>query len=85
MKYTDSKGNVILDKFISPKAGKYNRGNIHLTSLSYIDYYDLTQNLTYLQDIMFEPGETYSYTISAHLACDEDFVLKTDSFVQGQA
>jgi len=82
---TDSKGNVVLDKFISPKAGKYNRGNTRLTSLSYNDSYDLAQNKTYLQDVMFVPGETYTYTISAHLACDEDFVLKTDSFVQGQA
>jgi len=82
---TDSKGNEVLNKFISPKAGKYNRGNTRLTSLTYNDSYDLSQNNTYLQDVMFVPGETYTYTISAHLACDEDFVLKTDSFIQGEA
>ena len=82
---TDSKGNEVLNKFISPKAGKYNRGNVRFTSLSLIEYYDLSQNKIYLQDVMFVPGETYTYTISAHLACDEDFVLKTDSFIQGEA
>jgi len=82
---TDSEGNEILNKYISPKAGKYNRGNTRLTSLTYQDSYDLSQNMTYLQDVMFVPGETYTYTISAHLACDEDFLLKTDSFVQAGA
>ncbi len=81
----DSDGNVILDKVMFPKAGKFNRGNTRVTSLSYIDYFDLAQFQVVLQDIMFVPGETYSYTISAHLACDEDFVLKTDSFTQGGA
>lgn len=85
MKITDEEGNVILDKVMFPKAGKFNRGNVRVTSIAYIDYFDLAQFAVVLQDIMFEPGKTYSYTISAHLACDEDFVLKTDSFVQGQA
>ena len=49
---------------------------------SYVDYFDLAQFQVVLQDIMLEPGETYSYTISAHLACNEDFLLKTDSFTQ---
>lgn len=82
---TDSEGNEVLNKYISPKAGKYNRGNIRITSLSYIDSYDLSQNNTYLQDVMFVPGETYTYTISAYLSCDEEFLLKTDSFIQGEA
>lgn len=82
---TDSEGNTVLNKIMFPKAGKYNRGNTRATSLAYIDYFDLAQVNTYLQDVMFVPGETYSYTISAHLACDEDFVLKTDSFTQGVA
>ena len=82
---TDSEGNEVLNKVMFPKAGKYNRGNVRFTGISYIDYFDLAQVNTYLQDIMFVPGETYSYTISAHLACDEDFVLKTDSFTQGVA
>ena len=82
---TDSEGNTVLNKIMFPKAGKYNRGNTRVTSLAYIDYFDLSQVNTYLQDVMFVPGETYSYTISAHLACDEDFVLKTDSFTQGVA
>lgn len=79
---TDSEGNLILNKVMFPKAGKFNRGNTRVTSLAYIDYFDLAQFQVVLQDIMFEPGETYSYTISAHLACNEDFLLKTDSFTQ---
>ena len=82
MVITDSKGNEIMNKVMFPKAGKFNRGNTRVTSLSYIDYFDLAQFAVVLQDVMFEPGETYTYTIFAHLACDEDFVLKTDSFTQ---
>jgi len=82
---TDDEGNVVLNKVMFPKAGKFNRGNTRVTSLSYIDYFDLAQFAVALQDVMFVPGETYTYTISAHLACDEDFVLKTDSFTQGSA
>jgi len=85
MVITDSKGNEVMNKVMFPKAGKFNRGNTRVTSLSYIDYFDLAQFAVVLQDVMFVPGETYTYTISAHLACDEDFVLKTDSFTQGAA
>ena len=85
MVITDSAGNEIMNKVMFPKAGKFNRGNTRVTSLSYIDYFDLAQFAVALQDVMFVPGETYTYTISAHLACDEDFLLKTDSFTQGVA
>ena len=85
MVITDSEGNEVMNKIMFPKAGKFNRGNTRATSLAYIDYFDLAQFAVALQDVSFKPGETYTYTISAHLACDEDFVLKTDSFVQGGA
>ena len=75
--------NVVLDKIMFPKAGKFDRGNTRVTSLAYIDYFDLAQFAVALQDVSLKPGETYNYTISAHLACDEDFLLKEDSFVQG--
>ena len=81
----DDAGNVVLDKIMFPKAGKFNRGNTRATSLAYVDSFDLAQFAVALQDVMLEPGRTYSYTITAQLATGDIFQVKTDSFVQGGA
>ena len=82
LKITDSKGNVVVDRPFFPKANKFDDANQRLTGLAYVDSYDLAYFGMVLQSIMFEPGETYEYTISAHLMTGDDFVLKTDSFTQ---
>lgn len=85
LKITDSKGNVVLDKINFPKAGKFDDANTKSTSLCYIDSYDMAYFCTALQSVQFEKGETYTYTICAHLATGDDFEVKTDSFVFGAA
>jgi len=83
LKITDADGNVILDKTFFPKASNYREVNQKMTGLAYVDSYDLANFGIVLQDVMFEPGETYEYTISAHLMTGDEFVVKTDSFTQG--
>jgi hypothetical protein len=79
----DSKGNVIVHHYFFPKASKFDDANQRLTGLAYVDSYDLANFSMFLQNVMFEPGETYEYTISAHLATGDEFLVKTDSFTQG--
>ena len=80
---TDSEGNVLVNKYFFPKASKFDDANQRLTGLAYVDSYDLAIFSMFLQGFMFEPGETYEYTISAHLMTGDEFVVKTDSFTQG--
>lgn len=80
---TDSEGNLLVNKYFFPKASKFDDANQRLTGLAYVDSYDLANFGMFLQGIMFEPGETYEYTISAHLATGDEFLVKTDSFTQG--
>ena len=81
----DAEGNVVLNKVNFPKAGKFDDGNTKATSLCYIDSYDMAYFCAALQSVSFEPGQTYHYTVTAHLATGDDFVVKEDSFVQGGA
>ena len=85
MVITDSQGNVVMDQIMFPKAGKPADANTRLTSLSYIDSYDMVNFCTPLQNVQLEKGETYTYTITAYLATDDVFQVKTDSFVYGSA
>lgn len=85
MKITDSKGNLVLDKMMFPKAGKPQDANTKLSSLSYIDSYDMVNFATPLQEVQFAKGETYSYTVTAHLATGDVLEVKADSFVFGSA
>ena len=51
---------------------------------NYKDYFDLVAFATPLSKTQFEMGQTYSYTLTAHLHTYESFVVKTDSFTYGQ-
>ena len=83
VKITDSKGNVVMDHTFFTRAGKYQEVNAKLAGLAYVDSYDLANVGMMLQSVMFVPGQTYEYTISAHLMTGDEFVVKTDSFTQG--
>lgn len=83
MNITDSEGNVVMDRIVFPKTAKFDHGNARYNNLSYIDSYNMANFATVLQDVMFEPGETYSYTVSAKLATGDTFTVVTDSFTQG--
>lgn len=85
LKVMDSEGNLVVDRMLFPKAGKPQHANTRLSSLSYIDNYDMANFCTPLQNITFQKGETYTYTVSGYLATGDVFELKTDSFIYGSA
>lgn len=85
MKITDSQGKLVFEKMMFPKAGKPQDANTALSSLSYIDSYDMANFCTPLQEVQFEKGETYSYTITAYQATGDVFEVKADSFTFGSA
>lgn len=51
---------------------------------NYKDHFDLVAFATPLSKFQFEQGETYSYSLTAHLHTYESFVVKTDSFTYGE-
>jgi len=81
----DSQGNVVLEKMNFPKAGKFDDANTKSTSLCYIDSYDMAYFAAPLQNMRFEVGETYSYSVSAHQAPGYDYVVFESSFTYGSA
>lgn len=85
MKIVDSEGNAVLERMMFPKAGKPQDANTRLTSLSYIDSYDMANFSVPLQEVQFEKGETYSYTVTGYLATGDVFEVKADSFTFGSA
>ena len=81
----DAEGNLVVEQMLFPKAGKPQHANTKLSSLSYIDNYDMANFCTPLQNVAFEKGETYTYTVSGYLATGDVIEVKADSFVYGTA
>ena len=52
---------------------------------NYNEEFDMAKFAAPLQKVQFQIGETYSYTVTANLSTGDSFVLKTDSFTNGQA
>lgn len=83
MKITDSQGNVVLDHILFPKTSRFDSGNARVNNLSYIDSFNMANFSVVLQNVQFNGGETYSYSISAKLATGDTFDLSSGSFVNG--
>ena len=86
MTITDSTGAVVFEQKMFTTVGKY-------WDTNHCDYiirannheYDMAHFATPLREFMFEPGESYSYTITAHVGSGDDFVVGEGSFVNGTA
>ena len=86
LKITDAKGNVVMDHRMFTTVAHYYDANSNDNGIrNYNDTYDLAGFSAPLQYVQFENGETYSYSITAHLATGDDIPLKDGSFTQGQA
>ena len=86
MLITDSQGNVMYDNSMWPTVstrGESNSNDYQIRQV--LKEYDLAGFATSLREVMFQRGETYSYTITANLATDDSVVVKEGSFVNGQA
>ena len=82
----DAKGDVVMDHRMFTTVAHYYDANSNDNGIrNYNDTYDLAGFTAPLQYVQFENGETYSYSITAHLATGDDIHLKDGSFVQGQA
>lgn len=84
LKITDSKGNVVMDhKMFTTAARRAETGDNDQIMRNYRDDYDMAYFATPLQRVQLTPGETYSYTITARLGTYDEFLLKEDTFVNG--
>ena len=82
----DAEGNVVMDHRMFATVSHYYDFNSNDNGIrNYNDSYDLAGFSAPLQYVQFENGQTYSYSITAHLATGDDIPLKDGSFVQGQA
>lgn len=86
MTITDSTGKVVFDQRMFTTVGKQFDTNATDTVIRVNNHeYDLAHFATPLREFMFELGQTYHCTITAHLGSGDDIVVKDYSFVNGTA
>ena len=85
LKIVNSKGETVFDhKMFTTVDKRSDIGNADGIIRNYIDEWDLFHFATPLSKVQLEPGETYSYSLTAHLGTYDSFVVKEDSFTYGQ-
>ena len=83
---TDSQGNVVLDHVGFPTVDKYLIFSDSDSGIrNYNDTFKMGLFTSVLQNVEFEMGETYHYSVTVWLATDDRIEVKTGSFVQGEA
>ena len=83
---TDSKGNEVLNhKMFTTVDKRADIGNADGIIRNYNETFDLIAFATPLSKVQLESGETYSYSLTAHLGTYDSFLVKEDSFTFGQA
>ena len=86
MVITDSQGKEYATYTLFPTVGKYYEGVDSDSGIrNYNDQFNMNLFTSPLQNLQFEKGETYTYTVSIHLGTGDDIQVKTGSFTQGQA
>ena len=86
LEITDSQGNVVMNHIywttVDHNKDAFSNDN---GIRNYNEEFDMAEFAAPLQKVQFQIGETYSYTVTANLSTGDSFVLKTDSFTNGQA
>ena len=83
---TDSEGNVAMEHVYWPTVDRFYDANSNDNGIrNFNNDFDMANFAAPLQNVQLEIGETYSYTVTANLSTGDSFVLKTDSFTNGQA
>ena len=82
----DSTGATVFDQRMFTTVSKYYDSN-HCDFIIRANNheYDMAHFATPLREFMFEPGESYTYTITAHVGSGDDFVVGEGSFTNGAA
>ena len=83
---TDSTGKAIIDGTMWTSVDRQaDFGSNAVTGRMLIMDQDMGRFTAWLQDVSFQPGETYSYTVTAHVATGDKVQVLESSFVYGQA
>ena len=83
---TDSQGNEVFNHIMWATVNRFADQNSNDNGIrNYNDQYDMAGFANALQTVQLEPGETYSYTVTAGLATKDHIVVKEGSFVNGSA
>ena len=86
LEITDSEGNVVMNHIywttVDHNKDAFSNDN---GIRNYNDEFNMANFSAPLQNVQLEIGETYTYTVTANLSTGDSFVLKTDSFTNGQA
>lgn len=86
LKITDSKGEVVLDRPMWTSVDhQADFGSNAITNRMLIMEHDMGRFTSWLQELAFEKGETYSYTVTASIATGDKVELLSSSFIYGQA
>ena len=84
LKITDSQGQEVFNhKMFTTAARRAETSDNDQIMRNYKDDYDMAYFATPLSKTQLEPGETYTYTITARLGTYDEFLLKEDTFVNG--
>ena len=84
---TDDAGNTVFDhvQFTTVSHYRDDGARQDLWIRRDMHEYDLGHLAVPLQNVVFQNGKTYNYTITAHVGSGDDFVVKEGSFTQGSA
>ena len=86
LEISDAQGNKVLNHPMFATVGKYYESNSNDNGIrNYNEEFNMANFATVLQNVQLEIGESYSYTVTARLATGDNIVVKTGSFVNGQA
>lgn len=81
----DSEGNEAFNQRMFTTVGKSADNNNNVLVRRNVQEFDLARFATPLREFMFELGESYTYTLTAHLGSGDDFVVGEGSFTNGSA
>lgn len=84
LEITDAQGGEFWDHIIFPGVSKFEVEGSDLPMRRVIREFDMAQFSPALQDVAFEKGESYSYTVTVLLSSGDEFTLTQGSFVNGQ-
>ena len=86
LEVTDSQGDVAMSHIYWTTVDKFYDNNSNDNGVrNYNEEFNMANFAAPLQNVQFEIGESYSYTVTARLATGDNIVVKTGSFVNGQA
>ena len=85
MKIVNGSGDVILDRTMWTSVDRQaDFGSNAVTGRMLIMEQDMARFTAWLQDIAFEKGETYHYTVTAHVATGDKVEVLSSNFVYGE-